>query len=162
MDNKNKNYTPGQALPKIQHYCAYQERCHAEVTDKLYSFGLLKSEVDQLVTQLIEDNYLNEERYARSFVNDKFKFNRWGRKKIEYQLKTKKVSPYNIKTGMKAIDEDDYLALLKKEVISKMDSLKKERDSQTKTAKIYQYLIGRGFESGLIGEALREIGEGMN
>ena len=78
MNTPNKkSYTPLQALPKIQHFCAYQERCHSEVMDKLYSFGLNKNEVDQLVSKLIEDNYLNEERFARSFVNDKFRFNKW-------------------------------------------------------------------------------------
>ncbi len=160
MENKrNITYTPLQALPRIQHFCAYQERCHSEVSDKLFSYGLNKNEVDQLVTQLIEDNYLNEERFARSFVNDKFRFNRWGRKKIEYQLKAKRVSTYNIKSGMKAIDEDDYLALLKKEAINKLDSLKKVKDSRTKSSKLYQYLLGRGFESNLIGEVLKEIKE---
>ena len=156
MNNqKNISYTPLQALPKIQHFCAYQERCHAEVIDKLYSFGLNKKEIEQIVTQLIEDNYLNEERFARSFVNDKFRFNKWGRKKIEYQLKAKKVSAYNIKSGMKAIDEDDYLKLLQKEANNKLESLKNEKNIRTKNAKVFQYLLGRGFESNLISDVLK-------
>ena len=156
MNNqKNISYTPLQALPKIQHFCAYQERCHAEVIDKLYSFGLNKKDIDQIVAQLIEDNYLNEERFARSFVNDKFRFNKWGRKKIEYQLKAKKVSAYNIKSGMKAIDEDDYLKLLEKEANNKLESLHKEKNVRTKNAKVFQYLLGRGFESNLISEVLK-------
>ena len=156
MNNqKNISYTPLQALPKIQHFCAYQERCHAEVIDKLYSFGLNKKDIDQIVTQLIEDNYLNEERFARSFVNDKFRFNKWGRTKIEYQLKAKKVSAYNIKSGMKAIDEYDYLKLLEKEANNKLESLHKEKNVRTKNAKVFQYLLGRGFESNLISEVLK-------
>ena len=156
MNNqKNISYTPLQALPKIQHFCAYQERCHAEVIDKLYSFGLNKKDIDQIVAQLIEDNYLNEERFARSFVNDKFRFNKWGRKKIEYQLKAKKVSAYNIKSGMKAIDEYDYLKLLEKEANNKLESLHKEKNVRTKNAKVFQYLLGRGFESNLISEVLK-------
>ena len=156
MNNqKNISYTPLQDLPKIQHFCAYQERCHAEVIDKLYSFGLNKKEIEQIVTQLIEDNYLNEERFARSFVNDKFRFNKWGRKKIEYQLKAKKVSAYNIKSGMKAIDEDDYLKLLQKEANNKLESLKNEKNIRTKNAKVFQYLLGRGFESNLISDVLK-------
>jgi len=156
MNNqKNISYTPLQALPKIQHFCAYQERCHAEVIDKLYSFGLNKKDIEQIVTQLIEDNYLNEERFARSFVNDKFRFNKWGRKKIEYQLKAKKVSAYNIKSGMKAIDEDDYLKLLQKEANNKLESLKNEKNIRTKNAKVFQYLLGRGFESNLISDVLK-------
>ena len=154
-DQKKISYTPLQSIPKIQHYCAYQERCHAEVIDKLYSYGLNKKEIDQIVTQLIEDNYLNEERFARSFVNDKFRFNKWGRKKIAYQLKIKKVSAYNIKLGMKAIDEDDYLKLLAKEANDKIINLKKEKNIRTRNAKVFQYLMGRGFETDLISEVLK-------
>jgi len=159
VNSRNITYTPIQALPKAQHYCAYQERCHADVIDKLYSFGLNKKDVDQILTQLIEDNYLNEERFARSFVNDKFRFNKWGRKKIEYQLKAKKVSPYNIRSGMKAIDEDDYMKLLRKEAATKFESLKKEKSPRIRNAKVFQYLSGRGFESNLITQILREIEE---
>ena len=156
MNTPNKkSYTPLQALPKIQHFCAYQERCHSEVMDKLYSFGLNKNEVDQLVSKLIEDNYLNEERFARSFVNDKFRFNKWGRKKIEYQLKAKRVSAYNIKSGMKAIDEEDYWKLLEKEATNKLESLQKEKNLHTRNAKVFQYLLSRGFESNLISEVLK-------
>ena len=146
-----------QALPKAQHYCAYQERCHAEVIDKLYSFGLNKIEVEQIIVKLIEEDYLNEERFAKAFASDKFRFNKWGRKKIEFQLKMKKVSPYNIKTAMKEIDEDDYIALLQKEAESKLESLKKEKNLRAKSAKVFQYLIGRGFETSLIGEVLKHI-----
>src|SRR6478736_3420107 len=96
-----KNIGTEKAWQKIKHYCAYQERSHAETRDKLYGFGLYKHEVETLLTQLIEENYLNEERYAIAFAGGKFRMKQWGRVKIKYELKQKQVSEYNIKNALK-------------------------------------------------------------
>ena len=92
-----QNFTPEQAIPKIKQYCAYQERCHAEVKDKLYSFGLHRKDVDEIIVLLIGENYLNEERFAIHYAGGKFRINHWGKNKIKQALKQKRVSDYCIK-----------------------------------------------------------------
>ena len=95
----SQKFTPQQALPKAKHYCAYQERCHSEVKDKLYGFGLTTPEVNEIVSRLIEENYLNEERFAILFAGGHFRTKKWGRVKIAYALKQKQVSAYSIKNS---------------------------------------------------------------
>ncbi|HRD43896.1 MAG TPA: RecX family transcriptional regulator, partial [Ferruginibacter sp.] len=102
------------AWQKIKHYCAYQERSHKEVKEKLYGFGLYKAEVELLLTQLIEENYLNEERFATAFAGGKFRMKQWGRQKIKYELKQKQVSDYCIKKALAAIDGEQYEKILYK------------------------------------------------
>src|SRR5580765_5312431 len=98
----------GTALQKIKHYCTYQERCHAEVRDKLYSFGLHKNEVDQLLTQLIEENFLNEERFSIAYAGGKFRMKQWGKEKIKYALQQKQVSDHCIRKALASINNTDY------------------------------------------------------
>ena len=117
-----------QALPKIKQYCTYQERCHAEVKEKLYAFGLYKKDVEQLMSQLIEENYLNEERFAIQYAGGKFRMNQWGRIKIKYALKQKQVSDYCIKKALKEINESDYKKTLQKLAEKKLKTLKKEKN----------------------------------
>lgn len=105
---QKKRLTPEQAYQKIKHYCGYQERSHAEVKEKLYSFGLWKNDVEMLLSRIIEEDYLNGERFAKAFVGGKFRMKHWGRVKIKYELKQKQVSEYNIRKAMKEINEDDY------------------------------------------------------
>lgn len=148
--------TPQQALQKAKHYCAYQERCHSEVKEKLYNFGLRKYEVDLLLSQLIEEEYLNEERFAIQFVGGKFRSKQWGRVKIKYELKQKQVSDYIIKKAMKEIDETDYLKTLQKLAEQKWTSLKAEQyiNRQVKTQ---SYLMQKGYEPNLISSAINEL-----
>src|SRR6478735_1227030 len=95
-------------LQKAKHYCAYQERSHSEVRDKLYSFKLHRNEVEQLLTQLIEEDYLNEERFAMVYAGGKFRIKSWGKEKIKYALKQKQVSEYCIRKALAAISAIDY------------------------------------------------------
>jgi regulatory protein len=106
--------TPQQALPKLKQYCAYQERCHSEVKEKLYSYGVYGDDADSIVSQLIEENYLNEERFALHFAGGKFKMKQWGKMKIKYSLKQKQVSNYCIKKALNSIDDVEYEAVLEK------------------------------------------------
>ena len=126
---QEQKFTPQQALPKIKQYCAYQERCHSEVKDKLYSFGLNKNEVEELISKLIEDNYLNEERFAIQFAGGKFRVKQWGRIKIKYQLKQKQVGEYCIKKALAAIDPSDYANTLSKLAGLKLKTLKGEKNT---------------------------------
>src|SRR5215467_3120575 len=107
-----RTFTKEQALQKAKHYCAYQERSHFEAKEKLYSFGLHKQEVELVLSQLIEENYLNEERFAIRFASGKFRMKHWGRIKIKYELKQKQVSEYCIKAALKEIDEEEYRSTL--------------------------------------------------
>lgn len=116
------------AWQKIKHYCAYQERSHKEVKEKLYGFGLYKADVEMLLTQLIEENYLNEERFALAFAGGKFRMKQWGRQKIKYELKQKQVSDYCIKKALAAIDGEQYEKVLNKMATGKLNALKTEKN----------------------------------
>ena len=104
-----KHLTKEQALQKLKHYCAYQERCHSEVKEKLFNLGVWKKEHDEIISTLIEENYLNEERFAIAYAGGKWRVKHWGRVKIKYELKQKQVSEYCIKKALMAIDNDEYL-----------------------------------------------------
>ena len=151
-----KYVTEEDALKKIKHYCAYQERCHSEVKEKLYSFGLYKQQVENILSKLIEDNYLNEERFAIAFAGGKFRMKHWGRKKIEYELRQKQVSTFCIKLALKAIDEKDYHSSLLKLATSKWNSVSDEV-VYARVAKTYAYLLQKGYESSLIQQQLKQI-----
>lgn len=146
--------TKEQALQKIKHYCAYQERCHQEVKEKLYSLGMHRKEVDELISQLIEENYLNEERFAIQYAGGKFRMNHWGKIKIKYALKQKQVSEYCIKKALLQIDNDAYIKTLEKLAAEKQNTLKSEKNNFVKLRKVQDYLLQKGFESDLIRDAL--------
>lgn len=152
-----KNIGTEKAWQKIKHYCAYQERSHAETRDKLYSFGLYKHEVETLLTRLIEENYLNEERYAIAFAGGKFRMKQWGRVKIKYELQQNRVSSYCIKKAMTAIDEDDYQNTLQKLATAKLVTLKSEKNIFVKKTKLRNYLMQKGFEPALVMEIVNRI-----
>lgn len=154
---QDQKFTPHQSLPKIKHYCAYQERCHSEVKEKLYSFGLHKNEVDNLISQLIEDNYLNEERFAIQFAGGKFRVKQWGRIKIKYQLKQKQVSEYCIKKALAGIDSEDYQNTLSKLAELKLKTLKTEKNIFFKKKQLQDHLRMKGFESDLVNEIVKEM-----
>lgn len=144
-----------QALPQIKQYCVYRERCHSEVKEKLYSLGLYKNDVEQLMAQLIEENYLNEERFAIQYAGGKFRMNQWGRVKIQHALRQKQVSEYSIKKGLKEISESDYKKTLEKLAAQKLKALKNEKNIFIKKRKLKDYLLQKGYESELIKEVIK-------
>ncbi|MEJ7821089.1 MAG: regulatory protein RecX [Chitinophagaceae bacterium] len=152
-----KKLSKEQALPKIKQYCAYQERCHAEVREKLYSYRLYKNDVDQLISQLIEENYLNEERFAIQYAGGKFRMNQWGRVKIKYALRQKQVSEYSIKKGLKEIGDADYKKTLQKLAVQKLKTLKSETNIFSKKKKLQDYLLQKGYEITLIADAINDL-----
>ncbi len=154
----NKQYfSKEEALQKAKQYCAYQERCHSEAKEKLYSFGMNKKEVDELLSQLITDNYLNEERFAIQYAGGKFRIKQWGKVKIKYSLKQKQVSEYCIKKALAVIDERDYTKTLEKQFEQKLKTLKAEKNIFTKKRKLQDYLMQKGFEANLISKMIAEI-----
>ncbi len=139
--------SPEQALQKARHYCGYQERCHSEVQEKLYTFGLRKSQVEEALATLIEENYLNEERFAIQFAGGRFRLKSWGKVRIRYQLKLRKVSEYCIKKALAAIDEEDYERTLQKLTTAKWADLDPEEHKLIRKRKLQEYLLQKGYES---------------
>jgi regulatory protein len=157
MAFETKNIGTESAFKKIKYYCAYQERAHAEVKQKLYGYGLYKSEVELLISQLIEENYLNEERFAIAFAGGKFRVRQWGKTKIKYELKLKQVSEYCIKKALKEISAEDYEKTLQKLTTEKLESLKGEKNIFIKRSKLQNYLVGKGYEFDVVGRIMKEL-----
>lgn len=151
-----KYVSKDEAFQKIKQYCAYQERNHTETKEKLYGFGLRKYEVEELISKLVEENYLNELRFAIAYAGGKFRMKQWGRVKIKYELKQKRVSEYCIKKALLEIDETDYLKILDKLAAKKWNSLKGNH-YLTRQAKTQNYLIVKGYEITLILAAIKKI-----
>ncbi len=153
-----KQFTKEQALQKIKQFCTYQERCHYEVKEKLYTYGIYKQQVEELIAQLIEEDYLNEERFAIQFAGGRFRMKQWGRIKIAYELKQKQVSAYCIKTALKQIDEADYIKTLNKLTEKKWNSIEKEESNKfSRINKTTEYLLQKGYEAALIKEEITTL-----
>lgn len=154
-----KNLTPLLAYPKIKHYCGYSERCHHDVREKLFGMGLVKKDVEILLSRLIEEDYLNEERFAILFAGGHFRQKQWGKTKIIYALRQKRVSEQNIRKAMKEIPADDYSAALRKLAETKWNSLKGEQYI-TRQAKTAAFLAQRGYEAGPISQVIAAVRAG--
>jgi regulatory protein len=148
--------TPSVALQKLKHFCAYQERCHQEVREKLRQLGLWGEDAEEIIADLVTGNYLNEERFARGFAGGRFRLKKWGRRKISQALKMKDVSPYCIRKGLSEIDEEAYLQTLEALARHKYESLRGEQYLRRRY-KTTQYLISRGYEPELIARALESV-----
>ncbi|MBD1392010.1 regulatory protein RecX [Mucilaginibacter glaciei] len=141
-------------LKKAENYCAYQERSQQEVRDKLYEWGLWTAAVENIISRLVEENYLNEERFAKAYVRGKFNQKHWGKIKIKQGLQLKKVSAPLIKKALLTIDLDDYMAVLAR-IIEKKANTVTEKNARKRTYKLQQYALGRGFEPELTAEVLK-------
>jgi regulatory protein len=151
------NIGTDRALEKIKHFCGYQERNHREVKEKLFSFGLYKDQVETLISVLIQEDYLNEERYAMAFARGKFRMKGWGKIKIKYELKQQQISDYCIIKALQAIDEEDYIQTFTKAFDEKIKTLKSEKNIFIKKKKLQSFLMQRGFEAFLITEKLNTL-----
>ena len=157
MAFETKNRGTEAAFKKAKYYCAYQERNHAEVKKKLYGFGLYKQEVEEMISKLIAENYLNEERYAIAYAGGKFRVNKWGKTKIQYEMRQKQLSPYCIKKGLASITDEDYEKCLQKLTTDKLKLLKGETNIFTKKQKLQNYLVGKGYEYDWVGRVVKAI-----
>lgn len=151
---KRKPLSPEKAHAKAQSYCAYQERSQQEVRDKLYDWGLHSAQVEQLISTLIQDNFLNEERFALAFAQGKLRIKGWGRIKIKQALKFKRVSDKLIQKALKSLDYDEYEQKLM-DICAKKERLLTEKDALKRRYKLQQFLLSRGFETDLIAEVLK-------
>lgn len=150
-----KTFNPSEAKQKIYRYCAYQERSHQEVKDKLYEYGLHKNEVDEILSHLITEGFLNEERFAKAFAGGKFRIKQWGRIKIVNALEARGLTKNCIKSGLKEIDDASYLETLT-ELIQKKASLVIEENAFAKRDKVATYAIQKGFEPELVWRVVKE------
>lgn len=145
---------PKVALTKAEHFCAYQERSQQEVRDKLYEWGLWPDAVEQVISQLIEGNFLNEDRFAKAYTKGKFSQKAWGRIKIKQGLKFKRVPDVLIKKALQTIDADDYLVALTR-ILEKKAATLSEKNALKRRYKLQQYAMGRGYEADLIADVLK-------
>lgn len=151
-----KKPTPQEARHKIEQYCAYQERSHLEVRNKLYGYGLYRNEVDEILSVLITDGFLNEERFAKAFAGGKFRMKKWGRIKITHALEAKGVSKNCIKIGLKEIDTEAYSTALRELLTNKSETIQEANIFATRD-KLSKYAMQKGYESELVWSMLREI-----
>lgn len=159
---KKRVLTPEQAYVKIRHYCAYQERTHQEVKVKLFGYGIKWADASEIISKLIEEGFLNEERFARAFAGGKFRTKDWGRKKIEVELKKKQISSYCIQKALKEeIGMQEYEKKLLKLAQKKWKSLtEKEIIGYEKQAKTRHYLLLKGYENDIITRIFKNLMNG--
>ena len=154
MEKQIKYHTPEQALIKIRDWCAYQERCQQEARDKLYDYGLKTDDVENIIAQLVNENFINEERFAIAFAGGKFRIKKWGKIKIKQELKAKHVSDYCIKKGLAIIDSTDYINTLKKVLVLKAKSIT-DKNFLKKKQKLVRHALSKGYEQDLIFDVLK-------
>lgn len=142
-------------LLKLQHYCAYQERAQHEVREKIWSEETFGQDAEQLIGALIEDGFLNEERFALAYAGGKFRMRQWGRLKIKQGLKLKRVPEKLIARALNSIDGDEYVATLKT-LLEKKEALLKEKHPLKRKQHLVSYAVGKGYERELIFSVLKD------
>ncbi len=158
LKSSNKIITPLIAAEKMRSWCAYQERSQNEARQKLYEFKLEPEYAESIIVELINENFLNDERFALAFASGKFRIKHWGKIKIKMALRMHKISDYCVKKALQSIDETEYEKVLVN-VIEKKIRLTKTNDKRKKYYEIMNYAASRGFESDLVAEQLKLLAE---
>lgn len=154
--NSLPSYTLAEATQKAEHYCAYQERCHNEVRNKLVSMRMIPEAIDLIIVHLIENDFLNETRFAASFARGKHRIKHWGTVRITRELKARGISEYNIKEGLKELVSSDYQIHFDL-FAEKHWTLMTEKNKLIKRKKFCDFLLRKGFESSLIYAKVKEL-----
>ncbi len=149
MKNERLTFTVEEAKKKLEYYCVYQDRCHKEVEKKLYEMNMIPLAQEVIILHLIENNFLNEERFSKSFARGKFRIKQWGKQRIIRELKQKNISKYNIDIALKEINQEEYLNVLSELTQKKWDTIL-EKNQFKKRKKIIDFMFRKGFESNLI------------
>ena len=151
-----KTYTVDEARKKIENYCAYQERCHKEVVQKLQSMHMIPEAIDTIVVHLLQHNFLNEERFAKAFVSGKFRIKKWGKQRITIELKQKDISKSIITSALKTINDVTYLNTFHALAEKKANSIK-DTNPFKKKKKLADYLLYRGWESHFVYDKVNDL-----
>ena len=154
--NPQKTYSLDEAQKLLENYCAYQERCHKEVIDKLKKMRMIPEAIDIIVVHLITHNFLNEERFAKAFARGKFRIKKWGKNRIVRELKFRQISKYSIESALQEIDLDDYYNTLHELTLKRIAQVN-EKNFYKKKKKVADYLFYRGWESNLVYDKLNEL-----
>lgn len=154
--NSHKTYTVDEAKKKLEHYCAYQERCHKEVSQKLRDMNMIPEAIDVIIVHLLQHNFLNEERYTKAFVSGKLKIKKWGKRRLILELKRKNISKTNINHALTDIDENEYIDIFNDLAEKRFNSIK-EKDKYKRKKKLTDYLLYRGWESFLVYDKVNEL-----
>ena len=156
FEKKKKSFTVDEIKRKLENYCVYQDRCHKEVEQKMWEFHLIPEARELILLSLMKDNFLNEERFSKSYARGKFRIKSWGKQRIVRELKFRDISAYNVKTALKEIKETDYLETIyritenRNEVISEPNIYKRKK-------KLVDFLMRKGFENDLIFKVVGEV-----
>lgn len=153
---KKDNLTFEEAKFKAAAYCSASEHCLSEVTEKLRKWGVEDEDIPAITDYLVAEKYVDDSRFARFYVRDKFRFNKWGRYKLSMMLKSKDISGEDIDNALMEIDDDEYLTTLIDLLQAKNRTLKGGTDYE-KRAKLYKFALSRGFENNAISAALKEL-----
>jgi len=151
-----KTYTVQEATKKLEHYCAYQERCHKEVVQKLTGMYMIPEAIDVIVVHLLQHNFLNEERFSKTFVSGKFRIKAWGRGRLTFELKKKDISKVNINQALAEISDVEYNDFFN-DLAEKRANLLKELDKYKKKKKFIDYFLYRGWEPYLVYDKANEL-----
>ena len=153
---KSGLFTINDIMKKMENYCVYQERCHQEIENKLKEFNLIPQAKEAVLLHLLENNYLNEERFSKAFARGKFTVKKWGKQRIIRELRSKNISDYNIKSALTEIDEDDYRNTFDELAEKRLKEIK-ERNIYKKRKKLADYLLYRGWESDMVYSKVTEL-----
>ncbi|MCB4807416.1 RecX family transcriptional regulator [Tamlana sp. 62-3] len=156
MQQLKKTYTLQEAIKKLEHYCAYQERCHKEVRQKLVTMHMIPEAIDTVIVHLLQHNFLNEERFAKTFVRGKFRIKKWGRRRLTLELKKKDISKANINEAFREINDAEYIEVFNDLAEKKANSMT-EPNKLKKKKKLVDFLLYRGWESHLVYDKANEL-----
>ncbi|TDO84055.1 regulatory protein [Flavobacterium chryseum] len=145
-----------EAIQKLEHFCAYQERCHAEVVSKLYDLKMTSDEMDSIIVHLIQENFLNETRFACSFARGKHRIKHWGKIRITNELKFRQISSTNITLALKEISAEEYANTFEKLSERCWNGIQ-EKNNLKKRKKFCDYMLRRGYESNLVYDKVKEL-----
>jgi len=156
MIQKKKSFTVDEIKRKLENYCVYQDRCHKEVEQKMWDYHLIPEAKEMILLSLMKDDFLNEERFAKSFARGKFRIKNWGKQRIVNALKFKDISAFTIKTALKEIDEVAYIETIYR-ITENRNEVIKETNIYKRKKKLIDFLMRKGFESDLIYKTVNEV-----
>ena len=153
---QRQTYTLSEAKKKLEHYCAYQERCHKEVLQKLKGMNMIPEVIDVVIGHLLEHDFLNEERFAKNYILGKFKIKKWGKRRLTLALKQKDITKYNINLALNLIGDNEYIDTFNALAEKKLESIR-ETNVLKKKKKLTDYLLYRGWEPHLVYDKVNEL-----